>query len=789
MSADNIIQHHSIVEIVQLLDDERRLVGRFPCRLVFVSTLSQYKELVLALRAKNPVQVRLSDTPFCEGEDVFPQLAAVVEFIAKARNDTYIIEGFGEYLRMAEGKSQFEQKVKSLMAIESISQKRVWIPVLCAKDSFFKAVGKLDLRYDNAFYEVDPPVSEAPSFKVSVYPLELNLSKSKSAHVGLKSWFKCWEDLSVASGDILYTQKASFFTPTDGAYALRVITDPFSYIQEKISDAGSLNKAMGSKAQWGWLASEVTAATTTVEHLMKKVLNVHQFRPEDILSRWDEQDANSENRHWLFWLWYHKGALPGGDYFAYAISRAKTPADIPSAIEVAILDEAFRNNVDSAQVQRRTVLPYFKQEKRSKAFWDGFDCVSDNYLKLKLLTDETKEERVRAIKIVGDMLGNGDRLADILFVLSKSFPVLAYYLSHSEAIATSGFKTYFQEYKKQKVENIFDSRIDDGIRKEELLAVSSRNMVLKDTMRPGDFTLWVDGMGLEWVDLLTFFVGKKNPQIKSTFSTAAALLPTITSANRVWDTWPADSYRKDDHLDSKSHIKDKSDGVDPSALLDLQFQIIENLASDIVELVLEKGRIVVTADHGMSRLAAIHFHKCNPTSIPPDGESCQSCRYCSVPVGYTYATDKFYKLNQTLVMVTHDHFGVPGYIPGETHGGMTPEEYLVPVMTFSRNDAMETRTKDRIPVEYTLLNLAAKQNDAKECTYNVSGTQLTSVKGRANNETVQGVKIGEQTWALTFRSLRAGMSYDLEVFPNNIADGKKHRISVSRRGLVIEDDF
>ena len=789
MSAENKIQHHSIDEVVRLLDEERKLTGRFPCRLVFVSTLAQYKELVLALRAKNPVPIRLSETPFTTGDDAFPQLAAVVECIDKGKNDAYLIEGFGEYLRMAEGNPQFEQKVKSLMAVESISSKRVWIPVFCARGSFFRAVGQLDLRYDNAFFEVDPPTADCASFKVSVYPMELNLAKSKSAHVGLRAWFRCWEDLSVSSGDVLFTQKTAFFTPTDGAYALRVIADPFSYIQEKISDAGSLNKSMGTKLQWGWLASEITSATTTVEHLMKKILNVLQFRPEDILSRWNEPDASRENHHWLFWLWYHKGSLPGGDYFAYAIAQAKTPDDIPLAIEIAILDDAFKNNVDTAQVQRRTVLPYFKQEKRSKAFWDRFECVSDNYLKLKLLTDETKDERIRAIKIVGDMLLNGDRMADILFVLDKSFPVLAYYLSHSDAISESGFKSYFDEYKKQKVENVFDSRIDAEIRKTELLDVTSRNEVLKENTQPGDFTLWVDGMGLEWVDLLLFFVARKNPKIKSSFAAAAAMLPTITSANKVWDAWPTDSYRKDDRLDSKSHIKDKSDGVDPIALIDLQFQIIDNLARDIVELVAEKGRVVVTADHGMSRLAAIHFHKCNPTSIPPDSESCQSCRYCRVPVGYTYSNDKLYKLGETLVMVTHDHFGVPGYIPGETHGGMTPEEYLVPVMTFSRDEHSGVNSKTVVPVGYKLLNLAAKQNDAKECTYTVSGSKLSSVKARANNETVAGEKIGDQTWALTFKTLRAGMSYDLEIYPNNISDGKKHRISVSRRGLVIEDDF
>lgn len=790
MSLENSIQHLSITDVVKALDDERKLTGRFPCRLIFASTFSQYKELVLKLRAMSPVLVRLSDPQFCSGDDVVPRLSDVADFIGKTPVGTYLIEGFGEYLRMAEGKSQFEQKVKSLMAVESVSAKRVWIPVFCARDAFFKSVGQLDLRYDNAFFEVDPPAANPTPFKLSVYPTELKMTDAKSAHIGLREWFKSWEDLSVASGDILYTRNASFFTAADGEFfALRVITDPFSYIMEKVSDAGTLNASMGTKAQWGWLASEVTTSTTSVEKLMKKILNVLQFKPEDIFARWNEPDTNRANRHWLFWLWYHKGSIPGGDYYAYAISKAKSPDAIPLAIETAILDEAFKNNVDTAQVQRRAVLHCFGQEKRSKEFWDGFGRISDCYLKLKLLTDETKDERACAIKLVGDMLRNGERMADILFILEKTFPVLAYYLSNSDAISSSGFKSYFEEYKKQKVENVFDSLIDKSISKPELLEVTSRNEVLKEVMRQGDFTLWVDGMGLEWVDLLIHFVGECNPKIKATFAASAAKLPTITSANMVWSTWPAESYRKDDRLDAKSHIKDRSDGVDPADLLDTQFQIIRNLARDIVELVSAKGRIVVTADHGLSRLAAIHFHKLNPTTIPPDGESCQSCRYCRVPSGYTYTTDKFYKVNDILVMVTHDHFAVSGYIPGETHGGMTPEEYLVPVLTFTSGDLVASKPKNLQPVPYKLLNLTAKLDDSKECVFSVSGDLIISLKAKANSEVVSGSKSGDGKWNLVFKTLKAGSSYDLEIYPNNINDGKKHRISIARRGLVIEDDF
>ncbi|HOO25570.1 MAG TPA: hypothetical protein PKW24_03050, partial [Clostridiales bacterium] len=114
------------------------------------------------------------------------------------------------------------------------------------------------------------------------------------------------------------------------------------------------------------------------------------------------------------------------------------------------------------------------------------------------------------------------------------------------------------------------------------------------------------------------------------------------------------------------------------------------------------NRVILTGDHGSSRLAALLFHEVNNFWIePPENSKVRSFgRYVEldneafqVPLQTTMelvrdAERKF------VVMKTHEHFKQSGNaaggntdevaVAGEIHGGMTPEEYLVPVIVLSR---------------------------------------------------------------------------------------------------------
>ena len=784
-----VIKSATVTEVANSLTEEQALVGRFPCRFIFVNALAQYKELITILRNKADKTLFLSSEQFCHGEDVVPKLDEVTNEIANSKDTAFLLEPFGEYLRLAENNTGFAQKVKSLLTIQCSSRTRVWIPVFCGKSILFSIVGQLNFRYDNAFYEVAN--DSASLFSLNVCSPNIK-SVGKSAFTGIKSWFQIWESLQVESGTTLLTRHASLFSPADGFYSVNVIKDPFSFIQSKLNDAGSLNKAMGTDAQWGWLAGEINATTTTVDTLIKKALNVLSFNPMDILARWNDNVIDDNNK-WLFWLWYHKGTISGSDYLSYAISSAQTVDFIPRRIEVAILDDEMRNNLDDAQEQRKNALRLFREEKRSKEFWEKFALISDDYRKLKILTDFTKKERVEIIRIAGSLLRNMTNHTMLLSVIKKVYPVLATYLECTKLSEYSDFSAYFDKYRLLKIQDVFDSDVDTLFSKSSLLSVESRHKILKSIRKSNDFTLIVDGLGIEWIDLLLYFVKQKAPYIRCDINIGSVNIPSTTKANHFWDEWDISSYKKDDHLDAKSHIKDKSDGIDPFALTELQFSIIKNLAAEIAEQLESRDRLIVTADHGLSRMAAIHFRQLNAT-LPPSGAEVKDFgRYCIVSQGYNNSNPNCYKDGNILAMVTHDHFSFSGNLSGETHGGMTPEEYLVPVLLFSHNDSNihEQTSFAQQPPEIRLVDSKITIPAGGDASFIIESSEdLKSLKGKIAAEIVEGYMLTSRKWRLTFKTIRSGNTYTLSAFPNNNAGlAVNFDVEVLRKGLVVEDDF
>ena len=110
-------------------------------------------------------------------------------------------------------------------------------------------------------------------------------------------------------------------------------------------------------------------------------------------------------------------------------------------------------------------------------------------------------------------------------------------------------------------------------------------------------------------------------------------------------------------------------------------------------------RVIITGDHGTSRLAARFFHIKDGMTAPPDTAVCSHGRYCKSTSSNIIAIPntklvKHSDGSQYLLYTTYDHFKKSGFaagadddnaIYGEVHGGATPEEALVPIIVIDSN--------------------------------------------------------------------------------------------------------
>ncbi len=217
----------------------------------------------------------------------------------------------------------------------------------------------------------------------------------------------------------------------------------------------------------------------------------------------------------------------------------------------------------------------------------------------------------------------------------------------------------------------------------------------------GAFVLAVDGMGAEGIP---FLVGRANAnriQVREA-KCVSGNLPTSTEFNRVISSiipaepdatpeFPDDSRcEKIGDLDDVFHSAE----MDSAAGFSEEMRIVEEVVLARIRNLLKKWeRIVLTSDHGASRLAILAYESgLSGEGIAPDKEQSLSCvtvddwRHAEKP------EDKIVDDSRFEVSGDGRHLCVKGYrrfsrqgSPGfERHGGASLEERLVPFVVFGR---------------------------------------------------------------------------------------------------------
>ena len=156
-------------------------------------------------------------------------------------------------------------------------------------------------------------------------------------------------------------------------------------------------------------------------------------------------------------------------------------------------------------------------------------------------------------------------------------------------------------------------------------------------------------------------------------------------------------HAKLDKLDKLAH-KGVVDEPDYYACVQEQMDFVARIYQKVTKLMEQYHRVIITGDHGSSRLAARFFHNRDGMPLPKNSKACSHGRYCllnkedtaSIPSTCTITVDD----KRYVVFRNYDHFTQSGFaagadddnaIYGEIHGGASPEEMLVPVIVLDSN--------------------------------------------------------------------------------------------------------
>lgn len=775
----------TIAEIIEKLEQEKSYGSRFPARMVFVDDLSQYMALVSKL--KNVCDVTINIADFGK-DDVAPRFDKLKEQLATYEDKHILVLSVGEYLRLCtkrelqRERSQFPMLWESLQA--GSSKTRFVIPVFYARDLFDRVIGTVDERQERYIWSVDlPEDSVRNNYGLSVYSPQFAGAITASTE-NLEVWLRTWDALLDKNTHCsITTSQYKNVEPSFETVNLKIIDNPFAYLSEIVTDADKLQKEWATDKFWAELIPVVVKGSK-FEKTAFHILNVNGFDFVSLAARWEM--LNSTER-WIVWVWYRM--YPSEQYYSFACKKAGDAGEIPAKIRDEILMLSSRS---AAWINERMgAVKAFRFTSFDDEYSKLFDALPLPETKLQLLTYQTHEECAYAVKVISGLLRNGAEITALADIIRADYPNFATYMNEATGLGAE-IDDYFAWYRKNKLINRFPGDYPGEL---DFDKYDTRYKALNTLKGKECFTLWLDGFGLEWLPVLLYELARLGIQADSK-QIVTAILPTEIEYNHQW-TDDKNVNDKWDRLDILSH-KGMPDDKSYFSCIVYQLSVFYDAAQKVKALLDEHEYVIVTGDHGSSRLAALAFHDENIYPVTPPQNAivhsfgrfcelgCSSYELNLLPCMYESKLDgKSY-----IVMLNYQHFTQKGNVAGgnsdvedvigEIHGGNTPEERLVPIVVVRRKQPLPPLTCKPASKYVTKKNGQVEVN----LTFN---RHVSSLVVTAGNSEAICKPVGADMWHIVFSEVVEEQLL-LEVVANGNLLAGKIEIKIKGRGIDKSND-
>lgn len=688
----------TIKEVVSGFQREKQeaVTSRFPCRAIMVKNVKQYCELLSELKKISDIRI-VQVSELFSNADVMPCFENMKA--PQYQNQWVILTGISEYLRLFSKKEQLDRRFASLWSYQApaSSTGRIIIPLWGCEAQWFDSALNLtgDLRQQDFYYDCSDP--DEPEQKMNLMILSGVFEKyvakldalQGTLKIGLQDWFDYWTDPSADQENfVLLTKRCNSIVTTNGNVSIHLVADTLAFIKEHMPGAEILTED-NCTADMQNILLDYALKGMALDAALLKVLNVSIFSGVDIMGKWKNM-PESHKQFVELWLNMH----PENSYTNHCFRNARIIGEIPDAIML----EIFNVRQDKPEwVDEYHQLMSVMAIEPDERFFDELDKIPVYETRLDFVTGNSKKERIYLIRMVGKWMKVDYEQVSASTKLRQIYPELFFYLDHTIHQKDVDIKGYMSRYKAHKLENTLPEDDDVYFAGFQTDVYDNRYSILADNVDSDTVILWIDALGVEWLPLLNWSITEYCDGTISSISVGQAALPTETCFNDLWNSMDT-PYRKLDKLDKLAH-KGVIDEPDYYACIEEQLSFVAGVHKQINDLLNKHHRVIVTGDHGTSRLAARFFHVKDGFSAPKNATVCSHGRYCKVAesVGYTITNTRMFKRAdgmQYIVYTNYDHFKQSGFaagedddnaIYGEVHGGATPEEMLVPIIVINSN--------------------------------------------------------------------------------------------------------
>lgn len=684
-----------------LSGSESFIANRYPIRFVLFDNFRDSAEFVSSMQSKYSCGFKSvkewMDNEYPDSMLTHTMLAdRIIEFAASHPTQDNIITPFSELARFYDNQNrlEFDALVKTIKAIESSqlgskNHQRIYVPIvgLEGKMSKFSSDTQIFIWY---FKNADKQLN---------YNLILingtlhNVNESKlSDHYTIvkdvQEWLRVWRD-SNAKQNIITTSSSLFanaqYAQPDNAFTFCKCDSAYEFLVKGLNlNLSSIDYKDNELAFWDRLASEIDINNFSFEDFFNSYFQIHDLSNYSVfIKTWFR--CKDEFEKWLLANYYRYKFCQKG-YICQVLQRINSYIDRDFFAEIALMIFE-QENPEEDRVEREICM--------KAAFEHGVQLTEmhQTILAEKLESLAKKTNYSTAISYFTPLTLAEKKLA-IQWLASENikrenveefFPELYHYLGTNVGKADPWIFDYIDRYKKAKLKNEYTASVKSVIDEKNASEVTFNSWynnqkttkTFLSTRQDIDVYYWIDGLGIEWIPLIKYWIDQKstNGIYLNDVMVARSQYPTTTSNNKSSLQSISPTLMKIGDLDSHAH---KSTNHYPEYILE-EFEIVKSSIDDILSKYNGK-KIAIVSDHGLTALSQL-CDGLNMAGFSSDHNGRLATRTsgsCVTSENYVICDDK-----KTVSALNHQSICAKVPVHQSSHGGCTPEEILVPIFIIS----------------------------------------------------------------------------------------------------------
>ena len=269
--------------------------------------------------------------------------------------------------------------------------------------------------------------------------------------------------------------------------------------------------------------------------------------------------------------------------------------------------------------------------------------------------------------------------------MKKIYPDLSDYLSTSLNLMTAEQEDYFSQYRFLKVTNNLTAEFAAKVQEvaaqkgKDIYLFKSRDQIVENEYSDSAAIYFVDAMGVEYLNYFFANFSPLDEKISVRYQVGYCDLPSITTIN--------EGFLQGKNIAAKTSefddIKHSTLNYPENIVAELNF--LSTLKEKILTALEKYRKIILTSDHGASRLAVIARKNNFDKTFAADGRNIFKCgRFAdALPDDENNFSSAIY-YGGKIIFADYSRFLQTGSTGNEIHGGATLEEWLVPVITIKK---------------------------------------------------------------------------------------------------------